>query len=330
MGTIQINKPLTLAEVNKINGFVETGNALAEFAARNSFLDEAPWFPTTHGAHTEEFRAKSLGEGDFTRVNGGVPQTGSSGDIIKEPVRMYEAESIVDDRIIKFADDPFKARDLHDTMNLEGVMQGFNDKILYADPVANPDAIDSLSHRRSKLGKYCIDAGGSGTGLTSVWIMELSFRGIHLIYNKHGSPGLRNEDRGLHRVAARDGSGFYSAWIRHYEIVAGLVVGMEASLFRYCNLDPAAATYTGGDPEGAFNPSDIIRKVKPYLPTPGGAMAVIFAPRSIYGQIEDAAYLKGNANYTLANIQGFGEVIKVAGIPVRPWDAISENESAVA
>jgi len=92
---------------------------------------------------------------------------------------------------------------------------------------------------------------------------------------------------------------------------------------RICNIavDP--------DDPHHFNPKDLILKCKPYLPTPGGSNAVLFVPPSVYGQIEAAAWDKGNASITISEIEGFGLLPRIVGIPVRPWDAISENESAV-
>jgi hypothetical protein len=92
---------------------------------------------------------------------------------------------------------------------------------------------------------------------------------------------------------------------------------------RICNIDV--------DPEGPhhFDPKTLILRCKPRLPTPGGGNAVLFVPPSVYGQIEAMAWDKGNASITVSEIEGFGLLPRIVGIPVRPWDAISENESAV-
>jgi hypothetical protein len=112
--------------------------------------------------------------------------------------------------------------------------------------------------------------------------------------------------------------------LTQFQVYGALTFGSERSLFRYCNIDadPDATT-------NVFDPLVLIRKIKPYLRTPGGGNAVMFVPPSIYGMIEAMAWDKGNASYTLANIEGFGLTPRIVGIPVRPWEAISENESAV-
>jgi hypothetical protein len=326
MAVLAQNKPYTLAEANKVSGNIETGNLLADFQQRNAFLDEVTWFPATHGSYTEELRAKYLEGGEFTEINTGIPEVGGTADILKEPVKIYEGESPVPDKILQFADDPYKARDVHDTMNLEGIFQDFNKRILYAKTPGDTKAFKSLTERKNKVDakNFVFSAGGTGTGLTSAWLFEFGRKGFHFIYGKHTSPGLSNVDRGMLNRPAPDGKGYHDVWIRQYSINAGIVEGSPRAFMRLCNIavDP--------DDPAHFDPKVLILSMKPYLPTPGGGNAVLFVPPSIYGQIEAAAWGKGNASITTSEIQGFGVLTRIVGIPVRPWDAISENESAVA
>ena len=326
MAILAQNKPYTLAEANKAAGNVETANLLSDFSQRNSFLDEVSWFPSTHGSHTEELRAKHLEGGGFTEINAGIPRIGGTSDIIKETVKLYEGESQIDDRILRFADDPYKARDTYDTINLEGIMQDFNKRILYPKDIGDSKAFKSLTEIKNEVDakNFVFSAGGAGTGLTSAWLFEFGKKGFHFFYGKHtGNPGLSNEDIGKHRVPAADGNGFHDAWIRRYSINAGIMPGNPRNFMRFCNIsvDPTSPNH--------FDPRDLILKAKPFLPTPGGGNAVLFVSPSVYGQIEAAAWDKGNASITISEIENFGLVPRIVGIPVRPWDAISENESAV-
>jgi hypothetical protein len=327
MATLAQNKPFTLAEANKMSGNVETANLLADFQQRNAFLDEVTWFPATHGSHTEELRAKHLEGGAFTEVNAGIPEIGGSADILKEPVKIYEGESVVPDKILEFADDPYKARDAYDAINLEGILQDFNKRILYPAIINDTKAFRSLTERKSKVDakNFCFSAGATATtGLTSAWLFEFGRSGFHFIYGKHTSPGLSNTDEGKRNRIAPDNNGYHDVWIRRYSINAGIVEGSPRAFMRICNINPEAGAV------GSFDPKLLILKCKPYLPTPGGGNAVLFVPPSVYGQIEAAAWDKGNANITISEIQNFGLLVRIVGIPVRPWDAISENESLIA
>ena len=325
MAILAQNRPFTLAEANKMSGNIETANLLADFQQRNAFLDEVTWFPTTHGSHTEELRAKHLEGGEFTEVNAGIPSVGGTADILKEPVKIYEGDSVVADKILQYADDPYKARDTYDTINLEGIMQDFNKRILYSKNPGDSKAFKALTERKNAVDEknFCFSAGGTGTGLTSVWLFEFGKKGFHFIYGKHTSPGLSNTDRGMLNRPAPDGKGYHDVWVRQYTINAGIVEGSPKAFMRICNISP---DYTSPN---RFDPLMLITKCKPFLPTPGGGNAVLFVPPSIYGQIEAAAWEKGNASITISEIEGFGLLPRIVGIPVRPWDAISENESAV-
>jgi hypothetical protein len=151
MAILNQNKPFTLAEANRMSGNVETANLLAEFQQKNDFLDEVPWFPTTHGSYTKEIRAKGLDGGEFTEANAGIPLIGGSTDVIEVAVKMYEAESRCDDRILQTADEPYQAREIYDKIKLEGFMQDFNRRLLYPKTANDDKAIRTLTERKAAI-----------------------------------------------------------------------------------------------------------------------------------------------------------------------------------
>jgi hypothetical protein len=331
MAIIDQNKPFTLAEANRMSGNLVMANLLADLQQRNDFLDEVPWFPTTHGSYTKEIRAKELDGGAFTEVNAGIPLIGGSTDVISVAVKMYEAESRCDDRILKTADDPYQAREIYDKVKLEGFMQDFNKRLLYPLTAADDKAIQTLTERKPKISEttgdpdcnFVFDAGGTGTGLTSAWLFEFGRSAFHMIYNKAGSPGFHNEDKGLERVPAADGTGFLYAWIRHYQITGNMVATSPRHFMRMANINPMP-----GATDGRFNPDILLEAMIPRLDDP--RKAVLFVTRSVYGQINKALYDKSNITYSRRDIEGYGPVPEIMGIPIRIWDSISENESQIA
>jgi hypothetical protein len=324
MALLALNKKVTLVEVNKATGNLNAAEVISELAQTNSFIDEVPWFPSTHGSHNEQFKARTLGTGAFTAGNDPVPIIASTGDIVKEPVRIYQADSAVDNVILEAADDPAAARDAQDIMNLEGIMQDINHALLYASASQQPDAYLSFSDRRKALGDYCVDGGGTGSGLSSLWLFEFGKRGAYMTYNRAGAPGLRNEDKGLIHlpVYQADGvtpRGYYWGWVRHYAFWAGIVIANNRGLQRLANLDPA----------NPF-PTDKFIEMTAQLPTMGGQNAIAFANRVTFAQIEKMCFNKANMSYSMVDIEGFGPVPRIAGIMIRPWEAISDNETAIA
>lgn len=321
MGVITAYNKLTLAEVNAAAGYKDAHSTLGELEQNNEPLNEFPWFPSTHGAHTEYYKARSLGSGDFSSLHSGVPVMQSSGQIMKEPVKLYQADSHVNDTLLKAADNPRAARDAQDVMNLEGFMQDWLYDMLYGDNIADPDTFLSFDKRRAKLGTYCKGGSGTGSDLTSLWLIELGLRGFHLTYNRNGVAGIRNTDEGKHPFANPDTAANTDwMWVRHYEVWAGLVLMNERALQRYANIETAGSS-------NIFSP-DIFIGMKAQLPSVG-KNAVAFCNRTLHGQIEVNAYNKSNAAYSLRDIEGFGAVLHVAGVPVRMWETILDTESAL-
>lgn len=321
MGVISAYNKLTLMEVNAAEGYDDADAVLGELKQMNEPLDEFPWFPASHGAHDEYYKARKLGTGDFTGAHAGVPIIQSSGRIEKEPVKLYQADSMVNDTILKGADDARAARDAQDAMNLEGLLQDWIYYLMYGDESGDPDTFKGFARRRSSLGTYCKGGSGTGSDLTSLWLFELGKRGLYMTYNKSGVAGIKNNDEGKIRVPNPDDStrGDWM-WVRHYEIWAGIVLRNERAMQRYANIETAGTT-------NIFDPSIFIG-MKNQLPSVGSS-AVAFANRTLHGQIEVNAYNKSNMAYSLRDIENYGPVLHVAGVPVRMWESILDTESAL-
>lgn len=324
MGVLDATKVLTLPEITKRAGYDGQGKALGAIAQLLDILDEIPWLPATHKDYNKQFQAKRLGKGGFAKVNGPIVSATSEGDYIPEPVKMYGAESIVDVKALAglTGEEAYRVRDSEDEMNLTGIMQDWAYQLMYADQGTAPDAFKGFASRRASLGSYCIGGSGTGSDLTSVWTFEFGPSGVYLVYQKGGQPGIKNQDQGKLRVPTPAADGYMYAWVRLYEIWAGIVCRNERAMIRYANLESAGSS-------NLFDPTTYLQKVKNQLPS-RGRNAISFANRTVLGQIEANAYNKTNAAYTLRDITGFGPVAAVGGIPFRCWESILDTETALS
>jgi hypothetical protein len=237
-----------------------------------------------------------------------------------EPIAIYEADSKIDDRILKTAKNRLATRDSEDAMNLEGFITDWEYNLLHCNNITTPKGFKGLNQRRASLSDYCIGNSGTGSDLTSMWIFELGPTGFNLRYSKSGMPGISNIDQGKHSIPAPTGSGNYWAWIRSYQIVAGMELRDQRAMLRLANIETAGTSNT-------FSASTFI-KFKTRLPK-GGRNAVAFTNRTLKGQIEAAAYEKANAAYSIADIVGFGPVPMVSGVPLLLWESILDTETAL-
>jgi len=323
MGVVDAFSYLTLPEVTKRAGFDNEAAVMGAIAQELEFLDEVPWFPSTHQGYNQQLQAKRIGAGGFTTVNGPITTASSETDFITEPVKMYAAESIIDEKALAglSGEDAYRVRDSEDSMNLSGIMQDWASKLLTANEGTTPDAFKSLQRRRSKLGSYCVDGSGTGSDLTSLWTFEFGPSAFFLAYQKGGQPGLKNEDRGRQRLPTPKADGYMYAWTRYYEIWAAIVLRNERALSRYANIETAGTS-------NVFNPLTYLKSVKNQLPSMG-RNAVSFANRTLKGQIDADAYAKSNMAYSIRDIVGFGPVTSIGGIPVRCWESILDTETAL-
>ena len=322
MPTLTAYSPLNLAEVQKRAGYDNAAAVVGQLAKRNDFLMDCPWYPASHGAYHKVLQATRLGEGTFGKANGPVGVIVSQAEETTEPVKMYEGDSPVDDRLLASATNPMKVRDSEDAMNMEGLVQGWIYSLIYGNELSTPDGFKSLSRRRPKLvAGYTVGGGGTGSDLTSMYLMEFGPAGFYMAYPEgSGSPGIKNEDRGRVYIAAPTGSGNYWAWVRHYEIWAALVLRDERALLRYANIESAGSS-------NIFSATTFIG-LKNKLPSMG-TNAIAYANRTLKAQIEADAYNKSNAAYSVSEIEGFGPITRITGVPVRVMEGLLDSETAI-
>jgi hypothetical protein len=320
MSTLTTYANMTLAEAMKRAGYDSPANVIGELMKQHDFMAACPWMPASDGIFHKYLQATRLGTGTFGSANAPVGKISSTTDEAIEPIKMFEGDSPIDRRIIDTAKDPVKVRDSEDALNLEGFLQGWEYELMYCNDTATPTGLKGLAQRRASLNNYCVGGSGTGSDLTSLWLFEFGPTGFNLRYSDQGVPGVRNEDLGLHSIAAPTGTGNYWAYIRHYQILAAMELRDQRAMLRYCNIETAGTTNT-------FSATDFI-KLKNKLPK-SGRDAVAFVNRTLKGQIEAAAYDKSNMAYSLADIEGFGPVPRVAAVPILMWESIINTETAL-
>jgi hypothetical protein len=324
MAAITTGGYMNLIEAQKREGYDDAAMVLGEAAKINQILQVLPWMPASHGTYNEVFQASRLGKGAFSKANSAMNIMSSQGGVVSEPVKLYDGESRVDERVLKGVRDPQKVRDSEDALNLEGALQDWVTALFYGAISTNPDSFDGLATRRSTLGAYALGAGGTGSDVTSVYIMELSKRGLYMTYPAGaGAPAFNIEDRGksLVRTAANDGDMW--AWIRHFEIWSGLTIRDDRALLRFANLE------TSGSTGNFLDKSDVFITLKNKLPQ-RGMDAVAVCNRTVMAQMENALMAKSNMALSITDVEGFGPVIKWAGIPFILSESIVDTETAIA
>lgn len=172
-----------------------------------------------------------------------------------------------------------------------------------------------------------LNGGGSGSDLSSIWLVGWGDEGAHLVYPKgHASIGLQVKDLGVQLVQDVAG-GYYQARVIHFKWDVGLVVANWKNVVRICNLETAIAT-TGLTTNGLAAVNKLAEAVN-LIPSLGSVKPVIYCSKKIKTQFDILASTKSNAFYTAQDPFG-KQVTMYQGIPVKKCDAILETESALS
>ena len=311
---------MTLAEAHKREGYDGMYEVLGELQTAHDFMDEIPFYPANNGDYHKYLQGKRLGKGGFSKANAPVPTISSSADELSEPVKLYEGDSKIDNRVLAGVKDKRATRDSEDAMNLEGMIGDWIYNVFYSN---SGDAFKGLAARRATLGDYCINVGGSGSDLSSMWVFEFGPAGFHMRYNSNGVPGIVNKDMGLRNTKAPTGDGEMWAWIRHYEIWAAIILRNERAMIRLPNIET-----TGETNNLISDPAKVIlakNKLQSF-----GRNAISFVNRTLKAQIDTAAFNKTNAAFSVRDIKEFGPMTSIASLPVRCIEQILDTESAIA
>ena len=300
-------------------GYTNAEELLGELLQQNDFLRVAAVAPANKGFFNETLRAKELGKGKVTDINGGIPSLASKTDKVSDPVIMFEGQSFVDERLFLGAPDPVAVRHSEDAMNLAGFSLSWNDLLVYGKP-QDANGFSGLAARRSKIaGGHVLDMAGS-TNLSSCYLIEFGNQGMRLLHAQHGTPGISSMDKGEQKVDAQDGSGKYWAFEMDYRITFGLSVRQDAALWRIANIDITSSTLDSLLPN--------VIKAKNKLPSKG-QRCFLFANSDVKSLI-DILVLNSASNVRTVEIENYGPVTMFLSVPVMTMDAITSAETKVS
>lgn len=313
---------MTLVEANKRAGFENSEEFFLDLAKEHNILDVMPFYPASDGTFHKYSKALALGKGAWRDLNEGYTPTHGAVESVTTPVQIYSAISNVSDDVLKAVaaqgGNAAKVRTSEDVLVARGIVEDFLVSLFNADG-SNPKAMLGIEYFRNKLGTYCLDGGGTASGsLTSIYLMDFGENKLNTRYisgwagSEYGV-GMQIRDRGQSPTQDPDGKTMYM-WSTTFDLSGALELRQEKALVRLANVDPTAE----------FNAELFIDGMQ--LMDRRGATAVALAPGAIHAQLMKYALNKNNVNFTVSEIENFGRILKVFGVPVLPEDAIGLDQ----
>lgn len=319
---------LTFAEIAERLGDEGVGRIIEIMSKQNDILIDLPWLESNlDDAHKSIIR-NGLPEVFFRKAYGGVPRSKSKTSTVKDVMGMLEAYSVVDKSVADLGGKTAEVRLSEDVAFMEAFAQKIATTVFYGNTDANEEEFMGLSARYSDMnagnGENILDAGGTGSDNTSIWIIRWGDLSAHGIYPKGSTAGMNFRNLGEDTVSDGEGKE-YQAYRAHFKQDAGLVVKDWRKCLRIANVDVSDLTK---DAATGADLVDLISEGLEQIEDGGDGQTFIYCNKKIRTFLRKQMKNSKNVNLSLAE-SGGKKVLMFDETPVRKVDAILNTESRV-
>lgn len=259
-------------------------------------------------------------------LNYGVPSSKSTTAQVTDSTGMLETYAEIDKALADLNGNTAEFRLSEDNAFLEAMNQTMAETIFYGDTRINPQRFTGLSARyndkSAKNAQNIVDAGGTGSNLTSVWLVVWGSNTVHGIFPKGQKAGLNHQDLGEKTLKDPNG-GQYQGYRTHYKWDNGLTVRDWRYAVRIANID---TTKLGAD-DGP-NLAKLMVQALHRIPNLQMGKAVFYMNRDAAEYLDIQATEKASLAISVKETEGVCWT-SFRGVPVRTCDALLSTESQV-
>jgi len=310
---------LTLVEVAKRHDPNGNTATIAEVLNEtNEILNDVPWIEANDTFSNVSVRRSSLPNGTWRKLNAGVATEKTDTSQVRD-TGILETESKNDIEVINAFADKAKARMDESRAFIEGLGQTMASTIIYGNTLTTPEQFMGAAPRLASLATTAnvLNEGGTGSDLTSIFVVNWSPSTAFMTYPKGSKVGLQHDDMGV-QIVTVDSKDF-RAYVDFFTWKAGMVVKDPRSIGRVANIESAGAA-------NIFDEDSLITLLNRMNIGPG---ARIYCNRTVMTQAQ--IRLKDKTNVYWSTEKGLsGEPwMRFNGIPVRRVDQILDTEAAL-
>lgn len=276
----------------------------------------------------------------------GVQPTKSNRAQVTDSCGFLEARNEVDVKVANLNGNASSFRMSEAMAEIEGMNQALGETLIYGDTSVNPERFTGLTPRYNTVSasvptsQNVIDAGGTSTDNTSIWLVCWGEQTITGIYPKGSPAGLQHKDLG--EIDAFDANqARYRALADQWTWDVGLTVKDWRYAVRIANIDVSDLVGQTGT-QASTAATAIIKlmiRAMSRIPMMGMGKPVFYANRTVKEFLSIAALDKSNAALAIQPaINQFGTVspgsvnngtTTFLGVPVRTVDRILSTEARV-
>jgi len=277
-----------------------------------------------------------LPEAYWRSYNMGLPPSKAVTAQIDEQIGMLGQYSRVDKDIADLNGNTAQYRTNKDRVHIEAMNQGMANGFIYGNPANDSREFMGLSTRYSSLSadnaQNIIDAGGTGSKLTSIWMVVWSPSTVFALFPKGSKAGLEIKDHGEQTVYDENNNPF-QAYQRYYSWKTGLAVQDWRYVVRIANIqmDPSKPDFIGNT-----GGQDLLKLMSHALDRPNNlsmGKPAFYMNRSVFGYLRTQSLDKSNNALSVNDaVTQFGTPTKWLSyqeVPLRKVDAILNTEQQI-
>ncbi|MFZ2937662.1 MAG: major capsid protein [Candidatus Omnitrophota bacterium] len=318
----------TLLEMAKSIAPDGTQMTIAEIMAKEmAIFYDIPWFPSNDIWSHKSLRQAKLSSGTWRGINEYVAAGTTLTDEVLDVIGIVEDFAVYDKLWIDRQPDPQKARMGRARMYIEGMAQSICSAFIYGNNRVTPKQPHGLAPRLASLGRYVLGASGTGSDVTSIYVVTWGEGRAYGVYPKFGdSPSgefpVLHQDMGV-KVDTNSSGYKLVVYEDNFKFEGGLVIEDPRCVGRIANIESAGTT-------NIFDEDLLIRLINRMKVDAGTRM---YANETITTQMQILLKDKTNVNFTPGGGAGLsGEpIVHFQGIPVRKIDSaiLLDTESAI-
>lgn len=321
----------------------ETNQASTKIAEllsqQNAILDDMLWKEGNLTTGHRTVMRTGLPESTWRKLNGGVAPTKSSTVQVDEACGMLHQRGQIDKDLAMLNGGTSSFRASENLAHMEAMAQDLAQTVFYGDHTVNPERFLGLAPRYSTIsgatnGQNVLDAGGTGSDNTSIWLAGWGERSGHGIVPKGSKVGLQHTEikdgSGDGCTDAEDANGYkFRAFVDEYQWKCGLSIADWRYFVRICNIDVSNLV-------AESSAADLIKFMSrslDRLPSESDIKPVFYANRTVFSALRIQALNKSNSALSIEDaLNQFGKSrkeLQFQGVPVRKVDQLLNTEARI-
>jgi hypothetical protein len=316
------------------NGQLATiANLLTE---KNLILQDMPWVEGNREDGNIHTGTTALASAAWKRVNRGTVETKSTTTQYTDSIGVITGTSTVDAYLAEKTGNVAKFRADDESLRLEGMNIELANTLFYGNVATAPEEFTGIAPRYAAYGSvartsHCINAGGTGSDNTSIYLIGWGVDTVYGLYGKNGNVGMQRQDFG--KMSSADSSGYpWTVYRSEYNWECGLGVKDYRYITRIANIDVSDLLTASDSAETSPNIEKMMIIAKNLFPSLTGIRPVFYMHPDMLAMFEAKIYSKPNMALSFKDVTDGNGIVHEGtatflGIPIKGCEEISLAET---